>query len=267
MNLWVGLVSLFPEMIGAMASVGILGRAIRRGEMGLEVFNPRDHASDRRRTVDDRPYGGGPGMVMMAEPLLGAIGEARERAPSPPRVVYLSPQGARLDQSGVERLSRLPSLVLIAGRYEGIDERVIEMAVDEELSIGDYILSGGELPAMVLVDALCRLLPGALNNEESIQTESLLDGLLEYPQYTRPEQVGPLAVPAVLLGGDHGAVGRWRRTEALLRTWRRRPDLLTSRALSDADSDLLKAGMLEAGLQQKAHAGAQAPNSGGIEGE
>ena len=249
MNLWVGMICLFPEMVSAIASAGILGRAIRRGEMGLEVFTPRDHAGDRRRTVDDRPYGGGPGMVMMAEPLLGAIEEARQRAPSPPRVVYLSPQGTRLDQPGVERLARLRSLVLIAGRYEGIDERVVELAVDEELSIGDYILSGGELPAMVLADALCRLLPGALNNEESIQTESLLDGLLEYPQYTRPEQVGPLRVPAVLLGGDHGAVRRWRRTQALLRTWRRRPDLLTSRALSDADSALLQAGLLQAGLQ------------------
>ena len=257
MNLWVGLISLFPEMVTAVASAGILGRAIRRGELGLEVFNPRDHASDRRRTVDDRPYGGGPGMVMMAEPLLGAIDEARQRAPSPPRVVYLSPQGARLDQSAVERLAQLPSLLLIAGRYEGIDERVIELAVDEELSIGDYILSGGELPALVLVDALCRLLPGALNNEDSIQTESLLDGLLEYPQYTRPERVGPLAVPSVLLSGDHGAIRRWRRTEALLRTWRQRPELLASRALSDADAALLI----------EALEGAHAPRGGGIEGE
>ena len=267
MNLWVGLVSLFPEMVSAIASAGILGRAIRRGELGLETFNPRDHASDRRRTVDDRPYGGGPGMVMMAEPLLGAIGEARKRAPSPPRVVYLSPQGAALDQPGVERLAQHHSLVLIAGRYEGIDERVIELAVDEELSIGDYILSGGELPAMVLVDALCRLLPGALNNEESIQTESLLDGLLEYPQYTRPERVGPLAVPAVLLGGDHGAVHRWRRAQALLRTWQRRPDLLAAKALSDADSALLKAGLLKEGLAQDAVASAKESNRGGIEGD
>ena len=262
MNLWVGLISLFPEMVAAVASAGILGRAIRRGELGLEAFNPRNHAIDRRRTVDDRPYGGGPGMVMMAEPLLGAVGEARERAPSPPWVVYLSPQGAKLDQSKVERLAQQSSLVLIAGRYEGIDERVIELAVDEELSIGDYILSGGELPALVLVDALCRLLPGALNNEDSIQTESLLDGLLEYPQYTRPERVGPLEVPAVLLSGDHGAVRRWRRTEALLRTWRRRPDLLASRSISDADSVLL-----ESGLLQDALAGAQEPNRGRMEGD
>ena len=238
--MWIGLVSIFPEMIEGIASVGVLGRAIAQGRLQLEVFNPRDHASDRRSTVDDRPYGGGPGMVMMAAPLLACIAEAGARAPSSPQVVYLSPQGRRLDQVRVQELTQFGSLVLIAGRYEGIDERVLQQAVDAELSIGDYVLSGGELPAMVVVDALCRLLPGALHNRESALSESHLDGLLDCPQYTRPESVGGMNVPEVLLSGDHAAVAEWRRSQALLRTWRRRPDLLSGRTLDDGDLSLLR---------------------------
>lgn len=238
--MWIGLVSIFPQLVKDIASVGILGRALAQGRLRLEVFNPRDHAADRRSTVDDRPYGGGPGMVMMAEPLLACIVAARARAPSPPQVIHLSPQGRRLDQGRVQDLAQSDSLVLVAGRYEGIDERVLLQAVDAEISIGDYVLSGGELPAMVLVEALCRLLPGALGNEKSAVRESHLDGLLDCPQYTRPESVAGMAVPKVLLSGDHGAVAQWRRSQALLRTWRRRPDLLSRRVLNDDDLSLLR---------------------------
>ncbi len=238
--MWIGLISIFPQLVEGIASVGILGRALVQGRLQLEVFNPRDQAADRRSTVDDRPYGGGPGMVMMAEPLLACIAAARDRAPSSPQVIYLSPQGRRLDQGRVQNLARLDSLVLVAGRYEGVDERVLLQAVDAEISIGDYVLSGGELPAMVLVEALCRLLPGALGNEASAVRESHLDGLLDCPQYTRPGSVAGMTVPEVLLSGDHGAVAQWRRSQALLRTWRRRPDLLSRRALDDDDMSLLR---------------------------
>ena len=238
--MWVGVISIFPELLASMASAGVLGRALKRGDLTFAVFNPRDHARDRRGTVDDRPYGGGPGMVMLAEPLLQAVAKARSAAPSPPLVVYLSPQGRRLDQPKVQSLAELPSLVLLAGRYEGIDQRVIDLAVDEELSIGDYVLSGGELPAMVVVEAVCRLLPGVLNNQDSILSESHLDGLLECPHYTRPESVRSASVPAVLTCGDHDAVAKWRRRQALLRTWRERPDLLSGRRLGDEDLELLR---------------------------
>ena len=239
--MWIGVVSLFPELIANVAAVGVVGRAVRREGIAIEVFNPRDHAADRHGTVDDRPYGGGPGMVMMAEPLLAGIEAAKSKAPSPARVICLSPQGTRLDQAGVERLAAEESLILVAGRYEGIDERVLQLAVDEEVSIGDYILTGGELPVMVLIDAIGRLLPGTLGNSESTSSESHLDGLLEYPHYTRPKTVAGLKVPAVLLSGNHAAVEKWRRARALERTWRRRPDLLAHRPLSDQDAALLAA--------------------------
>ena len=239
--MWIGIVSIFPELIAAIAEAGVLGRAVARGILSIQAFNPRDHAADRHRTVDDRPYGGGPGMVMMVQPLLAAIETARAQAPSPPRVICLSPQGRRLDQAGAQRLAGEPSLLLLAGRYEGIDERVMELAVDEELSIGDYVLSGGELAAMVLVDALCRLLPGALGSSESAAAESHLDGLLDCPHYTRPERVAGREAPAVLLSGDHRAVQRWRRGQALKRTWQRRPDLLARRPLDDEELELLAA--------------------------
>ena len=239
----VAVVSLFPEMFEAATGSGVLGRALEMGVRSLELVNPRDFATDRHRTVDDRPYGGGPGMVMKVEPLLAAIDAAvaavRDAAEPRPHVVYLSPQGRRFDQAGARALAERSALVLVAGRYEGIDERVIEAVVDEELSIGDYVLTGGELPAMVVIDALSRHLPGTLGNAASSVAESHLDGLLDYPHYTRPENAGGRAVPPVLLAGDHGAVRRWRRQQALLRTWLRRPDMLAGRAWSDEDRALL----------------------------
>jgi tRNA (guanine37-N1)-methyltransferase len=241
---WLGIVSLFPDMIRAAAKIGVVGRAIDNQVLGLQVFNPRDFADDKHRTVDDRPYGGGPGMVMLVEPLLQAIAAARQAAAdagvSTPRVIYLSPQGPRLDQQRVGKLALCEGMILVAGRYEGIDERVSELAIDEELSVGDFVLSGGELPALVVLDSVCRLLPGTLGNSASIVEESHLDGLLDYPHYTRPESARGRNVPAVLLSGDHRAIQRWRRKASLLRTWERRPDLLTGRTLSGEDQQLLR---------------------------
>lgn len=228
-------VTLFPEMVQSMSGYGIAGRALERGIIALATWNPRDYASDRHRTVDDRPYGGGPGMVMKVEPLRAAIRAARAAAGSEAKVLYLSPQGRRLDQAGVGELAQRSGLILVAGRYEGIDERVVESEIDEEWSIGDYVLSGGELPALVLIDAVTRLLPGALGDADSAQQDSFMDGLLDYPHYTRPEALEGQSVPAVLLGGDHAAIHRWRRKQALGRTWLRRPELLQNVAL-DAEA-------------------------------
>jgi tRNA (guanine37-N1)-methyltransferase len=232
-------VSLFPELVESVGQYGIVRRAVEQGLLRLVGWNPRDFARDRHRTVDDRPYGGGPGMLMGVEPLRSAIGAARAADQEAAHVVYLSPQGRRLDQAGVRRLAALPRLVLVCGRYEGVDERLIALEIDEEWSIGDYVLSGGELPAMVLIDAVTRLLPGALGDEDSAEQDSFSQGLLDCPQYTRPEQIEGLAVPEVLLGGNHAAIRRWRRKQALGRTWERRPDLLQGRALSGEDADLL----------------------------
>jgi tRNA (guanine37-N1)-methyltransferase len=221
-----GIVTIFPEMFAALTEYGVAGRAIRAGLAGVGLWNPRDFTRDRHRTVDDRPYGGGPGMVMMAEPLCAAIRAARADAGLGVRVVYLSPAGATLTQRHVERIARAQEpLVLVAGRYEGIDERVIEAEIDEELSIGDYVLSGGELAAMVLVDAVIRLLPGALGHEQSAEQDSFAAGMLDCPHYTRPEVFEGRAVPEVLLSGDHARIARWRREQAVARTWARRPDL------------------------------------------
>ena len=239
--MWVGIVSLFPEMF-ATATHGVLGRALDQGVVDLEVFNPRDFTLDKHRTVDDRPYGGGPGMVMMVEPLTAAIHAARQAAGAKAivaPVIYLSPQGARLDQSKVKSLAALDGMILLAGRYEGIDERLVDAEADEQLSIGDYVLTGGELPAMIVLDALSRHLPGTLGNAASAVEESHLDGLLDYPHYTRPENTEVGAVPAVLMSGNHGAIQRWRRKEALWRTWQRRPDLLANRPLSAEERTLL----------------------------
>jgi len=249
--MWFGVVTLFPEMFAPLIDFGVIGRAVRSGGLALELFNPRDHAHDRHRTVDDRPYGGGPGMVMRVEPLLAAIAaaqaawqdrcaqisEAVPRARAP--VIYLSHQGEVFSQRKARRLAAVPGVILVAGRYEGVDERAIALAVDEELSIGDYVLTGGELPAMVVMDAVARHLPGTLGNSASALEESHLDGLLDYPHYTRPENAGGLDVPPVLLAGDHGAVQRWRRKQALGRTWTRRPELLVNRDWSVADRALL----------------------------
>ena len=231
-------VTLFPEMFQAMIGKGVTGRALDRGRVEMTLWNPRDYTRDVHRTVDDRPYGGGPGMVMKIEPLEAVIEHAREAAPHSP-VAYLSPQGRRLDQSCARSLAQREGTILIAGRYEGIDERIISRHVDEEWSIGDYVLSGGELPALVLMDAVIRLLPGVLGGADSAEQDSYTDGLLDYPHYTRPEVYDGEAVPSVLLGGNHEAIRRWRLQQSLGRTWMRRPDLLEGRRLSDEEQILL----------------------------
>lgn len=234
----VGIVSLFPEMFSSLSEYGVSGRAVRDGLLDLQFANPRDFTTDRHRTVDDRPYGGGPGMVMMVGPLRAALKQMRSELPLA-RVAYLSPQGRKLDQQGVEELAQRPELILLAGRYEGVDERLIESEVDEEWSIGDFVLSGGELPAMVMLDAITRLLPGALGHAQSAQEDSFTDGLLDCPHYTRPEEFEGDKVPEVLLGGNHEAIRRWRLQQALLRTRARRPDLLEQRELTPEEQALL----------------------------
>jgi len=242
--LQIDVITLFPEMVNTVTEYGITSRAVKRGLLKVNTWNPRDYTNDNHRTVDDRPYGGGPGMVMMAEPLSAAITDARSSG-SAPHVIHLSPQGRKLDQKGVMELAQRQHLILIAGRYEGIDERVIDKEVDEEWSIGDYVLSGGELPAMVLIDVLTRTLPGALGHEDSASEDSFFNGLLDYPHYTRPEEIGPKKndgqqVPDVLLSGNHEDIRRWRLQQALGRTWLRRPDLLESLQLDDEQQDLLE---------------------------
>ncbi|HKK15372.1 MAG TPA: tRNA (guanosine(37)-N1)-methyltransferase TrmD [Gammaproteobacteria bacterium] len=232
-------VTLFPDMLSAVTDYGVTGRAVTQGQLQVECWNPRDFSQDRHRTVDDRPYGGGPGMVMMMPPMMAAITAARESCAKPCRVIHLTPQGRKLDQAGVRELAECDSLVLIAGRYEGIDERIIEAAVDEEWSVGDYVLSGGELAAMVLIDAVSRLQEGVLGHEGSAREDSFYDGLLDYPHYTRPEVVDGRAVPGVLLSGDHDSIRRWRLKQALGRTWQRRPDLLEQIELDNEQQQLL----------------------------
>jgi tRNA (guanine37-N1)-methyltransferase len=222
----IDVITLFPDFVASATRVGVVGRAQERGLLAVSTWNPRDFASDGYRTVDGRPFGGGPGMVMLVEPLRRTIAAVRAADARPARVVYLSPQGAQLTQRRVEELARLPRLALLCGRYEGVDERLLEQEVDEELSIGDYVLSGGELAAAVLVDAIGRLREGALGNAESALQDSFADGLLDCPHYSRPERDGDDVVPAVLLSGDHAAIARWRRKQKLGRTWLRRPDLL-----------------------------------------
>lgn len=235
----VGVVTLFPQMFEALKQYGVTGRAIERGIVTLSLWNPRDYAHDRHRTVDDRPYGGGPGMVMQVQPLGDAITAAREVAGAGTKIIYLSPQGRRLDQAGLHELAARESIVLVAGRYEGIDERVVATHIDEEWSIGDYVLSGGEFAAMVVIDGLARTLPGALGHEGSAQEDSFADGLLDYPHYTRPEEINGLRVPEVLMNGDHQAIARWRHKQALGRTWLRRPDLIEKIKLNKEQQLLL----------------------------
>jgi tRNA (guanine37-N1)-methyltransferase len=233
----IDVVTLFPDLFDIVIRNGVTGRAVQRGMVELGLWNPRDYTSDRHRSVDDRPYGGGPGMVMMVQPLRDAIRAARVAAPHS-KVIYLSPQGRRLDQTGVAELATRSGMILVAGRYEGIDQRLIDSEINEEWSIGDYVLSGGELAAMVMIDAVTRLLPGVLGHDESAAQDSFAAGLLDHPHYTRPEEMNGLNVPAVLLSGDHAAIARWRLKEALGRTWLQRPDLLERLNLS-ADQQIL----------------------------
>ncbi len=227
----VGVVTLFPEMLKSLTDFGVVGRATRQGLLQVTGYNPRDFTQDKHRTVDDRPYGGGPGMLMKVQPLRDAIGQAKTEL-GQPKVIYLSPQGRRLDQAGVVELAKQESLVLVAGRYEGIDERLIGTDIDEEWSLGDFVLSGGELAAMTFIDAVSRLLPGVLGHAESAQEDSFAQGLLDCPHYTRPEMVAGMPVPKVLLSGDHAAIARWRMQQQLGRTWQRRPDLLEQMTLT-----------------------------------
>ncbi len=233
-------ITLFPEMIEALCGYGVLGRAIKQGDVSLRCWNPRDFTHDRHRTVDDRPYGGGPGMLMKVQPLVEAIAAARAAASAAAKVVYLSPQGEVLKQTMlVDVAAQKHDLILIAGRYEGIDERIIANQIDAEWSIGDYVLSGGELAAAVVIDAVSRLLPGVLGDDASAQQDSFMNGLLDCPHYTRPEDIDGQRVPEVLLGGDHKAIARWRLKQSLGRTWLRRPDLLDALQLDEEQKKLL----------------------------
>jgi tRNA (guanine37-N1)-methyltransferase len=247
----IDLISLFPEFVAQVAGHGVVGRARERGLLSLHGWNPRDYAEGSYRRVDDRPFGGGPGMVMLVDPLRACLAAARAADPAPAKVVYLTPQGARLTQAKVRELAGRERLVLLCGRYEGIDERLVAAEVDEELSIGDYVLSGGELAAAVIVDAVARLQEGALNDAESAAQDSFEAGagegpvLLDCPHYTRPVEHALGAVPPVLLSGNHADIARWRRQQALGRTWLRRPDLIDRQALSSADRRLLDAFLAE----------------------
>ena len=237
--MWIGVISLFPEMFRAITEHGVTGRAVKSSLLQIECWNPRDFTHDKHRTVDDRPYGGGPGMLMMVQPLRDAIHAAKQAAGDGAKVIYLSPQGRKLTQAGVTELATNQKLILVAGRYEGIDERVIQTEVDEEWSIGDYVLSGGELPAMTLIDAVSRLVPGVLGDQASAEQDSFTDGLLDHPHYTRPELLDGLVVPEALTSGNHEVIRRWRLKQSLGRTWQRRPELINNLALTDEQESLL----------------------------
>lgn len=249
--MWIGVISLFPDMFRAITDFGVTGRAVKRGLLEVNLWNPRDFAHDKHRTVDDRPYGGGPGMLMMVQPLRDAIQAAKQVAGDDVKVIYLSPQGKKLTQSGVAELAQHQKLILVAGRYEGIDERVIQSEIDEEWSIGDYVLSGGELPAMTLVDAVSRLVPGVLGDMASAEQDSFTDGLLDCPHYTRPENLDGVMVPDVLLSGNHEHIRRWRLKQSLGRTWQRRPELLNNLALTDEQAKLLAEYVQERNAEQQ----------------
>jgi len=243
----IALISLFPEMFKAITEYGVTGRAVSREVIKLEYFNPRDFTEDKHQTVDARPYGGGPGMVMLVEPLRLAVAAARawleeseQAAGDAAKVIYLSPQGQQFTQSAAQNFTSNKKIIFIAGRYEGIDERAVQRLVDEEWSIGDYVLSGGELPAMVIMDAIARLLPGVLGDEQSAEQDSFVNGLLDCPHYTRPEDYRGDKVPAVLMSGDHKKIRQWRLGQALRRTQIRRPDLLLNRVLSEEEQQALK---------------------------
>ncbi|AUI66815.1 MULTISPECIES: tRNA (guanosine(37)-N1)-methyltransferase TrmD [Glaesserella] len=241
--MWIGIISLFPEMFKAITDFGVTGRAVKQNLLQVQCWNPRDFTHDKHKTVDDRPYGGGPGMLMMVQPLRDAIREAKAAACKEDgveaKVIYLSPQGRKLDQSGVQTLATNQKLILVCGRYEGIDERLIQTEIDEEWSIGDYVLTGGELPAMTLIDAVARFIPGVLGKQASALEDSFAEGLLDCPHYTRPEVLDGLPVPQVLMSGHHEQIRKWRLEQSLERTWLRRPELLDSLALTDEQRVLL----------------------------
>lgn len=239
-KLKVGVITLFPEMFAAITEQGVSGRACRNGLIDIECWNPRDFTHDKHRTVDDRPYGGGPGMLMMVQPLRDAINAAKTAIGEGVKTIYLSPQGRKLDQKGVTELASNDKLLLVCGRYEGVDERVIQAEIDEEWSIGDYVLSGGELPAMTMIDAVSRLVPGVLGHSDSAVEDSFTDGLLDCPHYTRPEVLDGEQVPEVLLSGNHEKIRQWRLKQSLGRTWLRRPELLTNLALTEEQARLLE---------------------------
>lgn len=244
----VAVVALLPELVEPVAQCGVVGRACERGLLRVRCFSPRDHAHDAHRTVDDRPYGGGPGMVLKYEPLRDAIVAARAGQPAGARAFLLSAQGRVLDQPLVEELAAAPGLLLVAGRYEGVDERVVQRLGLEELAVGEYVLSGGEIAAALVIDAVARLLPGVLGHEDSAREDSYMAGLLDCPHFTRPESVDGLDVPRILLEGNHAAIRRWRLKQALGRTWQRRPALLAARGLSDEERELLDEFVAEAGV-------------------
>ncbi len=241
-----GIVTLFPEMFAAVTEHGISGRAVRSGLMNLEYFNPRDYTTDKHRTVDDKPYGGGPGMLMKTEPLMASIAAAREAVAlkqstgEAARVIYLSPQGQTLKQDSIIELAKREGIVLLCGRYQGIDNRLVENEIDEELSLGDFVISGGELAAMTLIDAMSRFQPGALGDEGSALEDSFSNGLLHSPEYTRPQSINGQDVPEVLLSGDHEAIRKWRLKQSLGATWLKRPDLLEAIELEQEQNELLE---------------------------
>jgi len=236
--MFIATISVFPESFSAL-DVGVIGGAAKKGLITLKHYNLREFAEDKHRTIDDRPYGGGPGMVMMVEPLRKAIHAAKLKAPTGTKTVVLSPQGKRFDQAMANKSANAPGFIFIAGRYEGIDERLIESEIDEEWSIGDVVLSGGELAAMVVIDSIVRLIPGVLGHEESANQDSFMDGLLDCPHYTRPESINGMAVPEVLMSGDHQAIARWRHKQALGQTWMKRKDLINAYKMSENERLLL----------------------------
>jgi len=246
----ISIITLFPEMFQALEH-GIVGRALNNKLIAMICWNPRDYTSDTHRTVDDRPYGGGPGMVMKFEPLHAAIEAAKSSMNQKCKTVLLSPQGKTLTQSAVTQFAKASNLILVSGRYEGIDERLIQADVDEEWSVGDYVVSGGELPAMLLIDAITRLLPGALGHDQSAEQDSFSAGLLDYPHYTRPEAINNQQVPQVLLSGDHQAINHWRLKQSLGKTWQKRPDLIKRRVLTNNEQTLLDEYIQEAAMRKE----------------
>lgn len=237
--MWFGVVSLFPEMFNTITEYGVTGRAVKQGLLELAFWNPRNFTHDKHQTVDDRPYGGGPGMLMKVQPLRDAIQAAKQAAGTEAKVIYMSPQGRQLTQQGIIELAAYKKLIVVAGRYEGIDERIVETEIDEEWSVGDYVLSGGEIAAMALIDAVSRFVPGTLGHKNSALEDSFAEGLLDCPHYTRPEEVAGVMVPPILLSGNHEMIRQWRLKQSLGRTWLRRPDLLVEHELNDEEQVLL----------------------------